>query len=106
MNEVLKKAPDQTTWWKDKHDRLPEPWWRFLYLHFHRDPGLGGLDAEYNGIIRRFRNYVLVMSHSPVHKHAASALALVDRKPKIFMPIAAYSPVIQNQFKGPHSLRM
>jgi len=51
MTEVLKKAPDQSALWKDKKNRLPEPWWRFLYLLFHRDAGLGGLHAERNGII-------------------------------------------------------
>jgi len=41
MTEVLKKAPDQSALWKDKKNRLPEPWCQqFLYLLFHRDAGL------------------------------------------------------------------
>jgi len=44
MTEVLKKAPDQSALWKDKKNRLPEPWWQFLYLLFHRDAGLGDSD--------------------------------------------------------------
>ena len=83
MTEVLKRAPKQSAWWKDKRGRLPELWWQFLYLLFHRDPGLGGLDAECNGIIRRFRKYVLLMPHDPMRKHRASALALVDHKSQI-----------------------
>jgi hypothetical protein len=109
MADVLETAPDQSAWWKDTRNRLPEPWWRFLYLLFHRDPGLDGLRAEHDGIIQRFRHYILLMTHDPIRKHGTRALALIERKPKIvklFMVMDAYSPVIQMQFKGLYSLHL
>jgi hypothetical protein len=107
MANMLETAPDQLAWWKDTRNRLAELWWRFLYLLFHCDPGLDGLHAERDGIIQRFRNYILLMTHDPICKHGTRALVLIERKPKIvklFMVMDVYSPVIQMQFKGLYSL--
>ena len=83
MAEVLERAPDQSAWWKNTQNRLPETWCRFAYLLFHRDPSLDGLPAEHDAIIQRFRKYILMMTHDPIRKHGTSALALIDRKPEI-----------------------
>jgi hypothetical protein len=82
MAEVLKRAPDQSAGWKNSGNRLPEPWWRFAYLLFHRDSSLDELPAECDRIIRIFRKHILVMTHDPIRKNGARALALIDRKPE------------------------
>jgi type II secretory pathway component PulJ len=83
MAALLKKAPVQSTGWKVTANRLPEPWWQFAHLLFHRDPGLNELLAERDEIIRTFRQHVLLMTHDPVRKNGARALALIDGKPYI-----------------------
>lgn len=83
MAALLKRAPVQSVAWKATTNRLPEPWWQFAYLLFHRDPGLDELPNERDEIIRTFRKYVQLMTHDPVRKNGASALALIDCKPNI-----------------------
>ena len=80
MAELLEQAPDQSAGWKRSTNRLPESWWRFAYLLFHRDSQLNELPAERDEIIRTFRKSVLLMTHDPVRKNGARALAMVDRK--------------------------
>ena len=81
MVALLNQAPDQSTGWKDTVNRLPEPWWRFAHLLFHRDPRLNALSSECKGIIKRFRQHVQLMTHDPIRKNGARALALIDCKP-------------------------
>lgn len=83
MVALLKQVPVQSTRWKATTNRLPEPWWQFAHLLFHRDPGLNELSAERDKIIHIFRQYVLLMTHDPVRKNGARALALIDGKPNI-----------------------
>ena len=83
MVALVEQAPDQSTGWKDMTNRLPEPWWQFAYLLFHRDPRLDDLAAEHDGIIQRFRKHVLLMTHNLIRKNGTRALALIDRKPGI-----------------------
>jgi len=81
MLALLKKAPVQSAGWKVTANRLPEPWWQFAHLLFHRDPGLDKLSAERDEIIYTFRQHVLLMTHDPVRKNGTRALALIDGKP-------------------------
>ncbi len=83
MVALVEQAPDQSAGWKDMTNRLPEPWWKFAYLLFHRDPRLDDLAAERDEIIQRFRKHVLLMTHDPIRKNGTRALALIDRKPSI-----------------------
>lgn len=80
MAALLRRAPDQSAGWKRSANRLPESWWRFAYLLFHRDPQLNELPAERDEITDKFRQFVLLMTHDPVRKNGARALAIVDRK--------------------------
>lgn len=81
MVALLEQAPVQSAGWKVTANRLPEPWWRFAHLLFHRDPGLDELSAERDKIIHAFRRHVLFMTHDPVRKNGARALALIDGTP-------------------------
>ena len=81
MVTLINQAPDLSTGWRDSDKRLPEPWWRFAYLLVHRDPRLDALSAECNGIIKTFRQHIQLMTHDPIRKNGARALALIDRKP-------------------------
>jgi hypothetical protein len=83
MVVLLKRAPDQSAGWKATANRLPEPWWQFAHLLFHRDPGLDELSAERDEILHTFRQRILLMTHDPVRKNGARALALIDGKPTI-----------------------
>jgi len=83
MTALIECAPDQSTGWKRTTNRLPEPWWQFAHLLFHRDSTLNELPAERDAIIQTFRNHVLLMTHDPVRKNGARALALIDGKPNI-----------------------
>jgi len=82
MTRVLDSAPDQSAGWRIMSNRLSESWWRFAYLLFHRDPGLDELPAERDQIIEEFRHHILMMTHDPIRKNAARALALIERKPE------------------------
>ena len=81
MVTLINQAPDQSAGWRDTPNQLPEPWWRFAYLLFHHDPRLNALSSECKGIIKRFRQHVQLMTHDPIHKNGARALALIDCKP-------------------------
>ncbi len=83
MVALIKRAPNQSAGWKRTTNRLPEPWWQFAHLLFHRDPMLNKLPAERDAIIQRFRKHILLMTHDPVRKNGARALALIDGKPSI-----------------------
>lgn len=83
MAKLLEQAPDQSAGWMRSANRLPESWWRFAHLLFLRDPQLNELSAERDEIASTFRNYVLLMTHDPVRKNGARALAIINRKPDI-----------------------
>ena len=82
MTRVLDSAPNQSAGWRIMSNRLSESWWRFAYLLFHRDLGLDELPAERDQIIEEFRHHILMMTHDPIRKNAARALALIERKPE------------------------
>ena len=83
MVALLEQAPVQSSGWKATLNRLPERWWQFAHLLFHRDPGLNELSVERDKIIRAFRQHVCLMTHDPVRKNGARALAMIDGKPTI-----------------------
>ena len=83
MAALLGQAPVLWPQWKCTTNRLPEPWWQFAYLLLHRDPGLDELPAERDEIIQTFRRHVGLMTHDPVRKNGARALALVNCKPNV-----------------------
>ena len=83
MVALIQHAPDQSAGWKRTANRLPEPWWWFAHLLFHRDPRLDGLPAERDAIAQMFRKHILLMTHDPVRKNGVRALALIDRKPNV-----------------------
>lgn len=104
MTALIERAPDQSAGWKFTINRLPETWWRFAHLLFHRDPALNELPAERDAIIQTFRNHILLMTHDPVRKNGARALALIDGKPNIsHFQWRTYSPGILDAIQGPGS---
>lgn len=80
MVALIKQAPDHSAGWKRTANRLPESWWQFAHQLFHRDPKLNELPAERDTIIQTFRKHIFSMTHDPVRKNGARALALIDRK--------------------------
>ena len=81
MVALIERAPDQSAGWMRTTNRLPEPWWQFAHLLFHRDSTLNELPAERDAVVQAFRKRVLLMTHDPVRKNGARALALIDGKP-------------------------
>lgn len=83
MAALIESVPDQSAGWKRTTNRLPEPWWQFLHLLFHRNTTLNELPVARDAIIKAFRNHINLMTHDPVRKNGARALALIDGKPNI-----------------------
>ena len=80
MVALIEQAPDQSAGWKRTANRLPESWWQFAHLLLHRDRKLNELPVERDAIICTFRKHIMLMTHDPVRKNGARALALIDCK--------------------------
>jgi hypothetical protein len=103
MVALLDQAPVLFPVWMRMTNRLPEPWWQFAHLLLHRDPGLDELPAERDEIIQTFRAHVQLMTHDPVRKNGARALALINCNKPSVAKFGGILTVILAAIQGPGS---